>query len=78
MQRVPWRLGAVSGRLTDMLARRPLTVLALMAGLLLALLGVVAYDLVTRPRDIWAAMTFAAGSLTASALGRWRRGRRGG
>jgi hypothetical protein len=60
-----------------MLRRRPLTVLALMAALLLALLGTVAYDLVTRPRDIWTVMTFAAGSLTAAAVGRWRRGRSG-
>jgi hypothetical protein len=56
-----------------------------MRRLLLAALGlaavvmaaIIADDLVTSSRDRWAAVMFAAGSLFAAGLGRWRRGRGG-
>jgi len=46
--------------------------LAALTALVLALVG---WDLITRPRDLWLAACYVAGTLAAVALGRWCRGR---
>lgn len=49
-----------------------LALLALLALLLGAAVALVASDLIHRPRDIWLAVTYLAGSLMGWAWGRWQ------
>ena len=44
-----------------------------LAALAWTALGLVAYDLITNPRDIWAALCFGAGAFAGAAHDRWRK-----
>ena len=46
--------------------------LAVLAGLVAGMMFVVGLDLTRNPRDLWAAMLFAAGTLVGLGLDRWR------